>query len=166
MAHVAIALGSNLGDRAAMLRTARERLERYVDTVRMSRIYETEPVGYHDQGRFLNAVIVGTTQLEPTALLRALQRIEAELGRERPFPNAPRTIDLDLLFYDDMVLETPELTVPHPRLQERFFVLVPLVELTPDLRHPVLNRTMRELLDQLGPATGIERYDAGSHRAE
>jgi 2-amino-4-hydroxy-6-hydroxymethyldihydropteridine diphosphokinase len=132
-----------------------------VHAPRWSSIYETEPVGYLDQGRFLNAVVLGTTALTPQALLGQLQRIEQALGRERPFPNAPRTIDLDLLLYDDLVLEQPELTVPHPRLHERFFVLVPLAELAPELRHPVLGERIDSVLARLGPVTGIARYQPG-----
>ena len=136
MAEVAIALGSNLGDRVAWLAMARSRLAGLLATFRMSSIYETDPVGDESQPRYLNAVVVGTTALSPVGLLRALQHIEADLGRERPFPSAPRTIDLDLLLYDELVLATPELKLPHPRLHERFFVLVPLAELVPDRRHP------------------------------
>jgi 2-amino-4-hydroxy-6-hydroxymethyldihydropteridine diphosphokinase len=161
MAKVAIGLGSNLGDRLSHLAAAHERLGRYLTDSRMSSVYETEPVGYLDQGRFLTAVVVGTTELSPRELLRGLNEIEAEMGRERPFPNAPRTIDLDLLFYDDLILETPELTIPHPRLHERFFVLVPLAELMPDQRHPVLGQTVQEMLKRLGPVKGIEPYDDG-----
>ncbi|HET7034932.1 MAG TPA: 2-amino-4-hydroxy-6-hydroxymethyldihydropteridine diphosphokinase [Thermomicrobiaceae bacterium] len=158
MARVAIALGSNLGDRAALLARARRRLDALLTGARMSPVYETDPVGYLDQGRFLNAVVTGTTSLSPAEFLGALQRIEAELGRERPFANSPRTVDLDLLFYDDLILATPELTLPHPRLHQRFFVLVPLAELAPELRHPVLGRTVGELLSALGPPQGIEPY--------
>ena len=100
MARVAVALGSNLGDRAANLARAWQRLDAILGDARMSALYETNPVGYLDQGRFLNAVVAGTTELGPAELLGALRRIEAELGRERPFPNSPRTLDLDLLFYE------------------------------------------------------------------
>lgn len=157
MTMVAIGLGSNLGDRLGRLAEARHRLERLLDALRMSSIYETDPVGDERQPPYLNAVAVGTTDLTPLALLHALHGIEADLGRERPFPNAPRTIDLDLLFYDMLVIDTPILTLPHPRLHERFFVLVPLAELAPGLRHPQLNQTIEELLRALGPPRGIER---------
>lgn len=162
MSDVYIALGSNLGDRQAMLADAYRELEAIVRGMRRSSIYETEPVGHTDQPRFLNAVAMGTTDLPPLRLLRSLQRIETLLGRERPYPNAPRTIDLDLLFYDTIVMDTPDLTLPHPWLHERFFVLVPLVELAPELRHPVLARSVSDLLRELGPVTGIKRIDEGS----
>jgi 2-amino-4-hydroxy-6-hydroxymethyldihydropteridine diphosphokinase len=157
MAEVAIALGSNLGDRLASLRAAYQQLAELVLNRRASSIYESDPAGDPRQPRYLNAVVVGTTPLTPLDLLQALLRIEAQFGRTRPFPNAPRTIDLDLLLHDDLVLETPTLTLPHPRLHERFFVLVPLAELASGLRHPVFDQTIAELLRALGPPTGIER---------
>ena len=153
-----IALGANIGDRAERLRAAIERLGTVARVERVSPVYETDPVGYVDQPPFLNAVAEAATTLPPLSLLRALQRIETDLGRERPFPNAPRTIDLDLLFYDELLLTTPELTLPHPRLHERHFVLAPLADLAPDLIHPRLGSSVRELLAALGRPSGIRRY--------
>jgi 2-amino-4-hydroxy-6-hydroxymethyldihydropteridine diphosphokinase len=157
-ATVYIALGGNLGDRAANVRAATRRMAGTLRVQRLSPLYETEPVGYTDQPAFLNTVLRGTTDLQPLDLLRALQTIERDLGRTRPFPHAPRTIDLDILFYDDLILDTPRLTIPHPDLHERFFVLVPLADLAPDLMHPKLGKTVRELLEELGPPVGIEPY--------
>ena len=154
-ATVYIALGSNLGDRAAYLCAALARLRAYMTVTAISPVYETDPVGYADQGPFLNAVIGGTTTCSPAALLGALQGIERALGRERPFPNGPRTLDLDLLSYDALMLDTPDLTVPHPRLHERAFVLVPLADIAPDLVLPGPGRTVAALLADLGPPTGI-----------
>ncbi len=158
-ATVYIALGSNLGERAAYLGTALARLRAYLVVTAISPVYETDPVGYADQGPFLNAVIGGTTRYSPAALLGALQGIERDLGRERPFPNAPRTLDLDLLSYGTLVLDTPDLTVPHPRLHERAFVLAPLADIAPDLVVPGLGRTVAALVADLGPPRGIHPTD-------
>lgn len=145
MADVFIGLGTNLGDRLALMRDAVSQLRRHIDVSRISPVYETEPVGYLDQPRFLNAVVSGTTDLEPHDLLARLHEIEAALDRERPFPNAPRTIDLDLLFYDDLIINDEAITVPHPRLHERLFVLVPLNDIAPGFVHPGIGMTVSEL---------------------
>ena len=118
-----IGLGANLGDRAATLREAARRLGALGRITAVSSLYETEPVGFRDQPPFLNAVIALETGLTPAALFQGLLTIERELGRIRTFRNAPRTLDLDVLLLDDLVMETPELTLPHPRLHERAFVL-------------------------------------------
>jgi len=151
---VAIALGSNLGDRAATLRAAKRRLraEPGVLLVVDSELYETAPVGGPaGQGAYLNAVALLETLLSADDLLALLHRIEHQFGRVRSAQDGPRTLDLDLLLYGDAVIQTPTLTVPHPRLHERAFVLVPLAEMgdAKELRHPTLNKTMQELHDAL-----------------
>lgn len=152
-----IGLGSNLNDRIAMLNQAVEYLTPLGSVTALSAIYETEPVGFVDQPSFLNAVVGLKTNLAPADLLTHLLRIERKLGRVRSFPNAPRTIDLDLLLIEDMVIETTELTVPHRRLHERSFVLVPLADIAPNIVHPVLGVTIRELLKRLAPVTSVCR---------
>jgi 2-amino-4-hydroxy-6-hydroxymethyldihydropteridine diphosphokinase len=152
-----IGLGSNLGDRMVTLRTAVLRLEPLGRIAGISSLYETEPIGYLEQPPFLNAVVALDTELAPGELLSALLRIERDLGRKRSFPNAPRTLDLDLLLVDELVLDNPELTLPHPRLHERAFVLVPLAELAPEMVHPGSGQAVRELVRAL-PDGGVEVY--------
>ena len=150
MIPVAIALGSNLGDREANLRGAAARLSAFVSNLRLSTFHETEPVGVGAQPRFLNAAAAGDTGLGARALLAALLAIEQALGRERPFPGAPRTVDVDLILYGAAVIDEPGLAVPHPRFRERRFALAPLVEVAPDWIDPVTGKTVRALLDELG----------------
>ena len=147
-----IGLGSNLGDREANLRQALDHLARTPDTtvVRASSLYDTEPVGVEDQPHFLNAVAQLETRLAPQQLLWNLMLIERRLGRVRSQRWGPRTLDLDLLLYEDLVIDEEDLQVPHPELTKRSFVLVPLVELEPLLLHPVTGETMLALLQQLG----------------
>jgi 2-amino-4-hydroxy-6-hydroxymethyldihydropteridine diphosphokinase len=123
-----------------------------------SPIYETSPWGYTDQPDFLNQVVQAETDLPPEQLLPHLKSIEVALGRAPNFRYGPRLIDLDILFYDDLVLQTPDLIIPHPRLTKRAFVLMPLADLAPDLRHPVLGQTVRQLLAGVDPQ-GIRRYN-------
>ena len=158
MATAYVALGANLGDRFATLGEAVRRLGALGAVEAVSTVYETDPVGYDDQPPFLNAVTRLRTRLEPRPLLAALQAIEAGLGRVRTFANAPRTLDLDLLFYDGLVLDEPDLTLPHPRLHERAFVLVPLAEISAGLVHPRLGRRIGELLSALGSPAGVRPF--------
>jgi 2-amino-4-hydroxy-6-hydroxymethyldihydropteridine diphosphokinase len=149
----AIALGSNLvseyGDREANLREAVRRLGELGEVKAVSRFYDTEPVGYLDQPRFLNAAVVLETVLDPAELMRALLEIERAMGRERVVAKGPRMIDLDLLLYGDRVMNTAELTLPHPEMQERRFVLEPLSEVAGDWVQPVLGVTVAEMLTNL-----------------
>ena len=153
-----VALGANLGDRAATIRHAVDHLRDLGAVDAVSPLYETDPVGYLDQPPFLNAVARLRTRIAPAGLLNALHRIEAEAGRVRTFRNAPRLLDLDLLFYDDLVRDDPALTLPHPRLHERAFVLVPLSDLAPDLVHPQRRATIAELLRMLGNDGSVRRF--------
>ncbi len=147
MTRVAIALGSNLGDREDYLRSALDALTPSLDRLRISTFHDTAPVGVGPQPTFLNAAAVGETSLSARSLLETLLAVERDLGRERPFPGAPRTLDLDLILYGDSIIdEAPSLIVPHPRFRERRFVLEPLAEIAPDWRDPVTGRTVEELL--------------------
>jgi len=148
MAIAYIGRGSNLGDREANLRNAAflaASLPR-VSVLLKSSIAETDPVGYRDQPRFLNQVILIETTLSPPDLLAALKRCEVELGREKSFPKGPRSIDMDILLYDDLILNTEELTIPHPEIRNRRFVMDHLVELNPGLKDPVTKIRYREML--------------------
>jgi 2-amino-4-hydroxy-6-hydroxymethyldihydropteridine diphosphokinase len=144
---VYLSVGSNLGDRDAALREAIAALEPAgIRVLRVSSIYETEPLDVRDQPLFLNLVVEAETDLFPKQLLARTQAIEQRMGRKRGRPKGPRTIDIDILLYGSSVVDSGGLTVPHPRLPERRFVLEPLAELAPDLRHPVTRRTVHEML--------------------
>jgi len=155
---VYLGLGANLGDRQANILQALQYVQARATITQVSSFYETEPVGYLDQPRFLNAVCALETELSPRDLLHLLKWIEKRMGRLESFRNAPRPIDMDILFYDDLVLESADLNIPHPRLHDRAFVLAPLVEIAPDLVHPVLNVTVTELLRRVGQE-GVKRVE-------
>jgi 2-amino-4-hydroxy-6-hydroxymethyldihydropteridine diphosphokinase len=143
---VYLALGSNVGNRAAHLKAAIAALPPQMEVKAKSQVYETPPWGYADQEKFLNQVIMVKTYLSPDALIKHLKRLEVALGREITFQNGPRVIDIDILFYDDLVYKSPTLVIPHPRLHERGFVLLPLMDIAPDLVHPVKQQSIRQLL--------------------
>jgi len=143
---VYLALGSNLDDRLANLKQAVTSLPPQMEVKAKSRVYETPPWGYADQPMFLNQVIKANTYLEFEPLLKHIKRLEIALGRKPSFKNGPRLIDLDILFYDDLVMETASLVIPHPYVHERGFVLMPLMDIAPDLVHPVNKKSVREMI--------------------
>ena len=143
---VYLALGSNIGNRLANLRQAVASLSPQLEVKKKSRVYETPPWGYEDQPLFLNMAVMAKTYLEPEPLLKHLKRLEVALGRQETFRNGPRLIDIDILFDDALVLQTPTLTIPHPRLHERGFVLAPLMDIAQELEHPVLGKTIWEII--------------------
>ena len=148
MATVYIGLGSNLGDREAFINQAVEMLSRKIQILSLSSLYETAPLGFAEQPLFLNAVVKADTVLSPQELLNLTQRIEKRLGRRRIQPWGPRTVDLDLLLYDALVLKQPNLIIPHPRLHQRAFALMPLCEIEPLLLHPALKKPVCLLLQE------------------
>ena len=156
-AQVWIGLGTNQGDRENNLFQARNLLDPEVKVLEISPIYQTEPWGFKDQPDFLNQVIKAETALTPSDLLKKLKQIERDLGREETFRNGPRLIDLDILFYDQMIIDLEDLKIPHPRIPERGFVLVPLADLAPDLISPKSGKSITEMLKEIDPA-GVKPY--------
>jgi 2-amino-4-hydroxy-6-hydroxymethyldihydropteridine diphosphokinase len=146
---VYLSLGSNIGDREAHLRDAIARLAAEGRVVAVSSFYETEPVEVTDQSWFLNCAVALETTDTPEQLMAALLRIEREMGRQRVQRKGPRTIDLDILLFGDAIIDSPKLTIPHPAMHQRRFVLAPLAEIAPEVCHPILKKKIRELLDAL-----------------
>jgi 2-amino-4-hydroxy-6-hydroxymethyldihydropteridine diphosphokinase len=145
-----IALGSNLGDKRKNIEIAIEKIkEKGINILKVSSIIETEPYGYKDQDSFLNAVCLVETSLDPFSLLKVLLNIEEEMGRKRIFKWGPRNIDLDIIFYDDLVIESEELIIPHPDAHNRTFVMGPISEIEPDFVHPVLKRKVIDIYNDL-----------------
>ena len=158
---VYIELGSNVGDRAATLERAIAAMNLAgIRVSQQSSFYVTEPVDAPGQARFLNAVVEAETSLLPLQLLHALLRIERELGRRRITPHGPRTIDLDILFYGSSVIRSKELQVPHPRLPERRFVLVPLAQIAPEFRHPAMHKSVTQLLAETPDRSEVRLWQA------
>jgi GTP cyclohydrolase-4 len=156
-----LCLGSNLGNREENVCQALALLSRKVDVEKLSAIYETEPVGYKEQPLFLNLVCRIATDLPADELLYFAKDIETEMGRVPSFPNAPRIMDIDILFYDNKIVATQDLTIPHPRLKERAFVLIPLTEIAPDLIHSELRKSIAQLANEVKGREGVRMYQGG-----
>jgi GTP cyclohydrolase-4 len=158
MATVYLGLGSNLGDRRQNLAQALELISQQAETEQISSVYETEPVDFKDQPLFLNVACHIATELTPRQLLNLGKKIEVALGRITSFPNAPRPIDIDILFYGSRVIHGRDLTIPHSRLTQRAFVLIPLAEIAPQLTHPENGKTITELLSNLESTEGVRKW--------
>ncbi|HZR64869.1 MAG TPA: 2-amino-4-hydroxy-6-hydroxymethyldihydropteridine diphosphokinase [Terriglobales bacterium] len=154
---VYLSLGSNLGDRGANLQAAMEKLGEFGSVVAVSSFYETEPVETGPQPWFLNCAVKLETEKMPRQLIAAILALEQSLGRQRRKEKTPRTIDIDILLFGSSVVELPSLTIPHPRMHERRFVLDPLAEIAPEARHPVFKRTIRELRDALPAGQQVKK---------
>jgi 2-amino-4-hydroxy-6-hydroxymethyldihydropteridine diphosphokinase len=156
---VYLSLGSNVGDREAQLREAEGRLRKLGRVVAVSSFYETEPVEFTEQPWFLNCAVGLETSLTPEELMAAILGIEEEIGRRRVQNKGPRSIDIDILLFADALVESSEVTIPHPAMHQRRFVLEPLAEIAPEALHPILKKTIRELLDRLPPGQSVRKLE-------
>ena len=159
MVTVYLSLGSNMGNRQENLNRALDFLSQRLRVEQVSSVYDTEPVGNPDQPHFLNVVCQVSTGLEPVALLTLMKGIETKLGRSPHTSNLPRPLDIDILFYGDQVIDTPKLVIPHPRLTERAFVLIPLAEIVPNLVHSVNGKTVKELMESVTDVQGVFKWE-------
>jgi 2-amino-4-hydroxy-6-hydroxymethyldihydropteridine diphosphokinase len=155
--HVYLSLGSNLGNREAHLKDALARLGSLGRVLAVSSLYETEPVEFTEQPWFLNCAVTLATSFPPQQLMSAILQIEHDMGRERVQNKGPRAIDIDILLFGHEIINSPQLTVPHPGIPHRRFVLEPLAEIAPDLQHPILRKTIRQLRDTLPPGQEVRR---------
>ena len=161
---VYLSLGSNVGDRAGNLSTAIERLGALGEVVAVSSFYETEPVEFTAQPWFLNCALKLDTEKMPRQLLAGILEVERQIGRRRTQKKGPRTIDIDIVLFGSSIIDTKGLTVPHPAMHERRFVLEPLAEIAPEVRHPIFKRTIRELRDALPPGQAVRRVHKNQPR--
>lgn len=146
---VFLALGTNVGNKKHNIKEAITTLEKHVKKIKSAKLYETKPMYYENQDQFLNTVIKGETLLTPQELFAFVKLSEEALGRQKRFPNGPREIDIDILFYDELIYESVDLIIPHPRISEREFVLKPFMDIEPDFTHPLLQKTIKEIYKDL-----------------
>jgi 2-amino-4-hydroxy-6-hydroxymethyldihydropteridine diphosphokinase len=160
LAKAYLSLGSNLGDRLSNLKIAVLKMEESdsITLLESSPVYETEPVGKEDQPWFLNSVALVETSIEPLSLLDDLLGIEKAMGRQREVKWGPRNVDLDILLYDDLIIDSDRLTLPHPQIHKRRFILLPLVRMNPDLMHPLLKKTVKELLRECPDSSRVKLF--------
>ena len=159
---VYLSLGSNVGDRGAQLRDALARLSVIGHVVAVSSVYETEPVEFTQQPWFLNCAVVLETDKTPQELMTAILGIEEEMGRRRAQKKGPRSIDIDILLFGDMIIESQDLTIPHPAMHQRRFVLDPLAEIAPEVLHPLLKKTIREMRDAIPEGQVVRRSESAN----
>lgn len=144
-----LALGTNLGDKKAYITNALISLEKKIDIIKIAPICETLPVGFSEQDNFYNTALQATTYLSPNELLKFIKEVEKKLGRQKRFVNGPREIDIDIIFYDNKIIKNTKLSIPHPRMHERDFVLKPIADIAPKTIHPIFNKTVQQLLREL-----------------